>query len=353
MKRADDLGVANAEPRLGPAIRRLGVLIALVAANISSAASPPVALSGRAMGTTWVVKFVPSAGAPAPETVEHAVTERLEQLEQVFSTYRVDSELSRFNADERTEWIAVTPELARVASESRRIGELTGGAFDVTVLPLVQLWGFGAMGRAGSMPTAREIEAAREQVDWRRLEVRGEPPALRKASPRLTADFSSMAKGFAADAVSEVLVRLGVSSHLVQMGGDVKAGGSGPDGRGWRVAIERPSVDQPAVAEVIALNGNALSTSGDYRNFVVLGGRRYGHIIDPRTGAPVSGTLASVSVVHASCATSSALATALFVLGAEEGYRLATRERFAGFFQERAGSEMRVRATPEFERLRK
>lgn len=335
--------------------RIFGLMIALLAAmtaTVAKGASTPVALSGRAMGTTWSVKFVPSAPAPAADVVERAVTERLEQLEQIFSTYRADSELSRFNASGRTEWISVSPELARVATESRRISELMRGAFDVTVLPLVQLWGFGTTRRSGSLPAASEIARTREGVDWRKLKVRASPPALCKVAPRIAADFSSMAKGFAADSVSELLVRLNAPNHLVQIGGDVKAGGGGPDGAGWRVAIERPSTDSPAVAEVVALNGTALSTSGDYRNFFVSGGRRYGHIIDPRTGEPVSGTLAAVSVVHASCATSSALATALFVLGADEGYRLATAEHLAGFFQERVGAEIRVRATPELERVR-
>ena len=306
------------------------------------------------MGTSWSVKFFQPAVPLERDAVSREVTALLEKLEQQFSTYRPQSELSRFNAAGRTEWIGVSPELAFVAAESRRISELTGGAFDVTVLPLVALWGFGPDAHSGAIPAPAEIAASRRLVDWRRLEVRLDPPALRKAEPRVAADLSSLAKGFAADAVSRTLTALGAPRHLVQVGGDVRAGAAAAGATGWPVAIELPTDDAPGVAGVILLESRAVSTSGDYRNFVRVGQKRYGHIIDPRTGRPVDGDLASVSVVHDSCATSSALATALFVLGAEEGLRLATREGLACLFLLRDGTGLARRATPEFERwLRK
>jgi thiamine biosynthesis lipoprotein len=290
-----------------------GCILGMVAAR----ATEVITLSGRAMGTTWSVKFIQGANPIAPAEVQREVSNELERLEQIFSTYRAQSELSRFNAVRHTDWIPVAADMARVAEESRCISAFTGGAFDVTVHPLVQLWGFGARRRTGSVPAAGEINAARARVDWRALEVRLSPPALRKARPAITADLSSIVKGFAADRVGEILIRLGVPDHLVLVGGDVKAGGRGPEGTGWRTAIEHPSHERRSPAAVFALTGRALSTSGDYRNFFSADGRRYGHIIDPRTGVPASGELASVSVVHDSCATSSALATGLFVLGVD------------------------------------
>lgn len=326
----------------------LGCVLSLLAR-----AAEPVMITGRAMGTTWSVKFIQPAVPLTPETIDRSVAERLEQLEQLFSTYRPQSALSRFNATPSTEWIPVAPELARVAEESRQISERTDGAFDVTVLPLVQLWGFGSMRRADSVPAPNEIALARARVDWRRLETRTTPCALRKSEPDVTVDFSSMAKGFSADEIGFLLTRLGSPNHLVQIGGDVKAGGIGPEGKGWRVAIENPSGNSTSSAHVVVLRDMALSTSGDYRNSFVVERRRYGHIIDPRRGEPVAGPLAAVSVVHGSCATSSAWATALFVLGADNGFRLVEAERLACLFQERDAAETSLRATPEFERWRK
>jgi thiamine biosynthesis lipoprotein len=285
-------------------------------------------------------------------TFERSVAERLEQLEQLFSTYRPESALSRFNATPTTEWIPVAAELVHVADDSRRISELTTGAFDVTVLPLVQLWGFGSMRRTDSIPTQMEISAARARVDWRRLETRMNPPALRKTEASLAVDFSSMAKGFSADEISRLLAGLGAPNHLVQVGGDVKAAGTGVEGKGWRVAIENPS-DLSTPTEVVTLRDMALSTSGDARNFFVLEGRRYGHIIDPRRGEPASSSVVSVSVLDPSCATSSALATALFVLGDDEGFRFAAAQQLAGLLLVRAGKTITPRPTPRFEALRK
>ena len=324
----------------------------------STLAADPVTLGGRAMGTTWSVKFhqPPPPSAPlAPTEVTARISAELERLESLFSTYRPASQLSVFNTSTSTEWFPVSPELARVADASRRISELTSGAFDVTVEPLIRLWGFGPQRDRNSVPTEAQLTATRTRVDYRRLEIRISPPALRKGTPNLTADFSSMAKGFAADAVSALLTSLGAPEHLAQIGGDIKTSGSHP----WRTAIEQPAASgvsshltypPPVLAQILDLTDDALSTSGDSNNFTVLAGHRYGHIVDPRTGRPAASTLASVSVVHASCAQSSALATALFVLGPDAGYALAIREHLAVLFLIRDGNHLTRRATPEFER---
>lgn len=306
-----------------------------------------VELSGRAMGTTWRVKYATAAASPPlePEAVAREVSGCLEQLEQLLSTYRPDSELSRFNRFAETGWFSVAPEVAWVAAEARAVSGLTGGAYDATVLPLVERWGFGPHGRAAELPGAAELAVLRRRVDWRRLEVRENPPALRKTEAGVGADFSSLVKGYAADAASARLARLGAPRHLVQVGGDMRSGGAD-----WPVAIERPLEERVEVEAVVTLAGDALSTSGDYRNAYRVGARRYGHIIDPRSGAPVEGALASVSVIHASCARSSALATALFVLGPEEGWRLAEREGIAALFLVRSGAGFERRMTPAFAR---
>lgn len=313
-------------------------------------ADEPVTLTGRAMGTGWTAKYLPGDSGAVAAEVKAAVAARLEELEQLFSTYRAESALSRFNTNPSTEWIPVAPEMAFVAAESRRISERTVGAFDVTVFPLVQLWGFGGQGRSESLPASTELQRVRARVGWERLDVRAEPAALRKARRDVAADFSSMAKGFAADVMSGLLLARGLDNHLVQVGGDMKASGPGPAGDGWPVGMEQARDGGGEVARVVTLRGRALSTSGDYRNFVREGSRRYGHIIDPRTGAPTAHDLAAVSVVHAASATASAWATALFVLGPEGGFALAEREGLAAVFQVRAGEELEVRMTAAFGR---
>jgi thiamine biosynthesis lipoprotein len=312
-------------------------------------ATEPVVLSGRAMGTRWTVKFFQSNSPLNPASLHTRISEKLEQLEQQFSTYRPTSELSRFNAAKRTEWIAVSPEIARVAAAAQALSQRTGGAFDVTVSPLVQLWGFGTQRRA-SPPSAQEIAIARALVDWRRLEARQSPPALRKTQPDLSADFSSMAKGFAVDELAEQLLALGVAEGWVQIGGDIKTVGA----RGWRAGIASPGAsgsEPAATAQTLELVSRALSTSGDANNFFQYEGRRYGHIIDPRTGEPVHGELAAVSVLDGSCATSSAWATTLFVLGAEQGFTFAVRERIAALFIVRAGEGLVLKPTPEWSQV--
>jgi thiamine biosynthesis lipoprotein len=179
--------------------------------------------------------------------------------------------------------------------------------------------------------------------------VRQAPPALRRTRPGVTVDFSSIAKGFASDALSMLLNGLGVNDHFVQIGGDIKTGGHSVDEEPWRAAIETPDEDQHTVVSVVKLSGHALSTSGDYRNFVIRNGRRYGHIIDPRTGFPAATGLAAVSVIDASCARSSAFATALFVLGPTHGFKLATEQKLACVFFIRRANGFDRRATPQFE----
>jgi FAD:protein FMN transferase len=319
-------------------------------------AAEPLTLTGRAMGTTWSVKLVPPEESLEPAALTREIADRIEQLEQQFSTYRADSEISRFNAAASGEWIPVFGGLADVVAESAQISALTDGAFDVTVGPLLDAWGVGPRGRRAAAPSAGEIAAARRHVGWGLLETRLDPAALRKRDPGVRLELSSIAKGYAVDQLSGWLEARGATRHAVQIGGDIRARGDGPGGgRGWRFAVEAPREESAAIAAVVELDGGALSTSGNYRNYVVIGGRPYGHIIDPRTGHPAASRLAAVSVVHASAAWSSSLATGLFVFGPEEAWRLAVRERIACLLQVRegAGEAVTLRATAEFERLRR
>ena len=303
----------------------------------SLAAAEPVSVAGRAMGTTWRVSWMQPTTPLEAATVSRAVTAELERLEQIFSPYRANSAVTRFNRAAADEWIAVPPELADVVGLAARVSERSGGAFDITVAPLLTLWGMGPEGRRDHAPSANELANARAVVGWSKVSARTQPPALRKDLPALRLDPSSMAKGFAVDALINLLARLDCRNTLVAIGGDLRGTGAGPDGRGWRVGIERPEPDVAALTRVIELRNAALSTSGNYRRAANVGGTNAGHIVDPRTGEPATSALGSASVVQPTCALSSALATTLIVLGPEAALTFATREGVACLLQVRLG----------------
>jgi thiamine biosynthesis lipoprotein len=233
------------------------------------------------------------------------------------STYLPESELSRFNRHEGLDWYAVSPELVRVVAAGREVSKRSQGAFDVTVGPLVNLWGFGPTGRPNVVPTDEAIAECRDRVGYDRLEVREELPALRKRRADLYVDLSAIAKGFAVDEIARLLEQCGVRGYMVEIGGEVSTGGRKPDGSSWRIGIERPVATAREIQCVVELDDRSLATSGDYRNFFELQGRRYSHEIDPRTGRPVKQGLVSVSVLADDCMTADAWATALMVLGPE------------------------------------
>lgn len=302
-----------------------------------SSGSPPAAepqvvtLGGPTMGTTWSVKVV----ARTPEESRQAVSEQpriealLERINDLMSTYRAESELSRFNRQESIEPFPVSPETAKVVRRALEIGEATDGAFDVTLGPLIALWGFDAAGRRSEPPDASELARARERVGLEKARV--SDTTLVKTHPGVEVNLSGIAKGYAVDAVFGLIGAAGFRDVLVDIGGEVRASGRNAAGEPWRLGINVPrsGADPTAVLTAVPLDDAALATSGDYRNFFEAGGRRYGHIIDPRTGEPVAHDLVSVSVLAKDATTADALATAGMVLG-EERMREVLKARFPG-----------------------
>lgn len=316
-----------------------------------AAASPRAwTLDGPTMGTTWSVQ-VPRPPAELDRAALAADVEAvLTAVNQQMSTYEADSLLSRFNASSGTDWFPVSNELAAVVAHALAVSEASGGAFDVTVGPLVNLWGFGPDGRLEQVPDQAAIDAARAHVGHAQLAARQHPPALKKADARLFVDLSAIAKGHATDRVAALLDARGVGDYLVEIGGELRARGANAGGQPWRLAIEEPLTGTRAIHRVLGLSDAALATSGDYRNFFERGGVRYSHTIAPRTGRPVTHGLASVSVVAPNTTHADAMATALLVLGPEKGFELAEREGLAAYFIERDGEKFAVRHTSAFAR---
>ncbi|OMH33701.1 FAD:protein FMN transferase [Motiliproteus sp. MSK22-1] len=304
------------------------------------------AVSGATMGTSYSVKVV----APKDfdqQGLKSNVQAVLDRIESRMSTYRKDSELSRFNTSKPGQWFDVTDETAKVVALGLTISQETQGAFDMTVGPLVNLWGFGPGKVISKAPTELQINNLLTQVGYDQIEVRQTPPSLFKHQDAYL-DLSAIAKGYAVDAVADTLGSQ-FSAYLVEVGGELRAEGRKPSGENWRIAVESPVVETRDIQKVIKVEGTAIATSGDYRNYFEQDGVRYSHTIDPTTGKPIRHRLASVTVLDPSCGRADALATALMVLGEEKGLALAKSMKLPALFlvkQEQGFAEI---ITPEFE----
>ena len=296
-------------------------------------------LSGQTMGTTWSATILPAPAGTEAAALQQLLQGRLDQLNGLMSTYDPQSELSRFNDRLSSDWFPLAEETARVVALALEISTLTGGAFDVTVGPLVELWGFGAAPRGAGLPAEEQIREALAGVGYSKVRLRRQPPAVSKQAAQLRIDLSAIAKGYAVDALAELLEQQGIRNYLVEIGGEMKVAGRRGDGFPWRIAIEAPLEGRREVAAVFPLTGTALASSGNYRNFYVEDGQHYGHTLDPVSGRPVRHRLASVTVLDRDCARADALATALMVMGVDEGRRFCEEHHVAAYFQvhEQAG----------------
>jgi thiamine biosynthesis lipoprotein len=308
-------------------------------------------LSGQTMGTTWSVAMLPNPAGTGTAGLGQRLQGRLDQINGLMSTYDPESEISRFNNRAGTDWFALSEETAEVIALSLEVSALTGGAFDISVGPLVELWGFGATARGERVPTETQVREALAQVGDDKIHLRRKPAAVRKQVPELRIDLSAVAKGYAVDALAELLERQGFSNFLVEIGGEIRVSGRRGDGSPWRVAIEKPLEDTREVAAIFPLTGLALATSGNYRNFYVADGQRYAHTIDPESGRPVHHKLASVTVLDKTCARADALATALMVLGEEQGRQFCERHQIAAYFLIHENTSTVAYASPAFQRL--
>ncbi len=295
-----------------------------------------VRLAGSSMGTTWHVAYLAKDGLAGEGEVRSGIESRLEEVNRSMSTYREDSEISRFNAAPANTWIEVTTPFYNVLSTALLVGRYSGGAYDVTVGPLVDLWGFGPDPGPDAVPAAQQIASVLQRVGQDKLALGGEGTRIKK-SVDLSLDFSSLAKGYAVDRVALWLEEQGFADYLVEVGGEMRVGGLSGRGDLWRVAIEQPEPASREVAAAISLTDAAVATSGDYRNFFELDGRRYSHSIDPRTGFPVAHELVSVTVVHSSAMVADAWATALIVLGPQQALEVAQAHDLAVYFIQRDG----------------
>lgn len=338
----DDGAVARFPGRVGSGLLLVGAALLGALSLGGCGAEDYQRHSGETMGTHYHVT------ARCPVDVAAVIEAELAAVNDEMSTYLPGSTLSRFNRASPGEWFAVEAAVAEVVAAAQVLAAQSGGAFDVTVGPLVNLWGFGPE-PGGRTPAAADIEAARRDVGYQRLDVTQAPPRLRKTGP-LYVDLSAIAKGHGVDRVAQALERAGCDAMLVDVGGEVRGHGPSPAGRAWRIGVEVPDPDRAGIVQrVVSLESGSLATSGDYRNFVVRDGHRYVHTIDPRTGYPVEHALASVTVLHPSAMWADGYATLLSVLGPEAGMAFALRHELAALFLVREASRFEERYTPQFE----
>jgi thiamine biosynthesis lipoprotein len=304
--------------------------------------------AGSTMGTTYHVRVMADPKVTPVDGLEGEIAAALEDVNGRMSTYKPDSELSRFNQHLSLEPFAVSAETLAVFRISQEVSRESNGAFDITVGPLVNAFGFGPDER--KEPTDAELAKLRERVGYQKVEI--DPDGkLRKLRPDVYCDLSAVAKGYGVDKAAEAIEKRGIGRYMVEVGGEVRTKGLNAEGQPWRIGIEKPLADERAVERVVPLNNRSMATSGDYRNFYVENGKRLSHTIDPRTGRPIAHMLASVSVVHESCAWADAYATAIMVLGPEEGYQFAIDHQLAALLIVHNGEAFVEKATPAFEKI--
>jgi FAD:protein FMN transferase len=293
--------------------------------------APSVSFSGLTMGSTYRVKL---AGRGLTDAVQaaaaDAVATAFAAVDRAMSTYRPHSELSRFNAHAATTPFALSPDTLSVFGLARQASEATRGAFDVTVAPAVDAWGFGP-GRRQRLVADGERRVLERRIGWQRLALDRAAGTVAKEHAGLRADFSGIAKGYGVDRAAHALDALGIEQYLIDAGGEVRTRGRNAHGAPWQVAIEQPVAGPRRPRYVLPLSDLAIATSGDYRIFFEQDGQRYSHEIDPSTGRPIDARLASVSVVASTGAWADALGK-LIVLGPERGYACALEQKIAAHF---------------------
>ncbi len=300
-------------------------------------------LNGHTMGTTWQVRLVQAP--PEPERLRAEIEATLLDIERQMSTWREDSEITRFNLQRTTDWVPVSPEFVQVLDHAMHFSDATSGALDVTLRPLALAWGFQG-DAAPRVPAATVVDELLANAGMANLELDRAKGAVRKRNPDTEIDLSAIAKGFAVDRMAERVAAWDMRDYLVEIGGEIRVSGHRPGGGPWRVALEAPSPE--GGLQVLALADEAVATSGDYRNFFRFEGKRYAHVLDPATGRPAEHGAAVITVVAGTTVIADALATAFMAMTPEAALETAQRLQVAAQVVTRNGDAFDIRSTASF-----
>ncbi|CAI0702561.1 MULTISPECIES: FAD:protein FMN transferase ApbE [Serratia] len=326
----------------------LSALFSLLAA-CNDPQSRQIDIDGKTMGTFYSVK-VSGDIAISPQQLRRQIDAVLERANDDISTYRADSVLSRFNQSRSADPQPIPRGMADIILMAQRIGRDTGGAMDITVGPLVNLWGFGPDKRVVKAPDARQIDAAKQNVGLQHLKLlsdsRGE--WLQKDLPNMYVDLSTLGEGYGADELVRLMARNGITNYLVSVGGAVSSRGVNGQGKPWRVAIQKPTDRENAVQALVDLQGYGISTAGSYRNYFEQDGHRYSHVIDPTTGRPIDHRLVSATVIAPTALEADGWDTGLMVLGSEKALKLAEEKGLAVYLISKTDEGFSAVMTPQF-----
>jgi thiamine biosynthesis lipoprotein len=303
------------------------------------------------MGTIFQVKIAQDDSIGIDKNfLQNEIIEILKKVNSQMSTYIEDSEISLFNKYNNTDWYSISEDFAFVLEKALEISKQSSGTFDITVGKLVNLWGFGSELNEHTVPDNDQLAAIKAITGYQHLEVRLDPPSVKKVNPELYIDLSAIAKGFGVDKVAEYLDSKNIESYLVEIGGEIRTSGTNQKDESWKVGIENPD-SSSGIYEVISLGSYSIATSGDYHNYFEKNGIRYSHTIDPRTGMPISHKLASVTVVYTSCTLADAYATAINVLGPESGISFALKHELPAYLIVREEDGFVVKKTPQLDKF--
>lgn len=317
--------------------------------NSSDAGGQNLVLEGKTMGTSWRVSAAGVDPARAG-ALRQKIQAQLDADDMQLSTWKTDSALMRFNRSTSIVPWPVPEAMADIVTQALRIGEKTGGAMDITVGPLVNLWGFGPDKQPLKTPSATQIAAAKARTGLQHLSVINKSGSqyLQKDLPNLYVDLSTVGEGYAADHLAQLMSQEGISRYLVSVGGALVSRGTSGRGAPWRVAIQKPTDRENAVQAVVDINGHGISTSGSYRNYYELDGRRISHVIDPRTGAPIQHNLVSVTVIAPTALEADGWDTGLMVLGLEKAKDVVQQQGLAVYMIYKQGDTFRSWMSPQF-----
>jgi thiamine biosynthesis lipoprotein len=308
-------------------------IFSVVSCDNNSRKSGLLTLNGFTMGTSYTVKINEPRSKFDPLQIKKSIDTLLDDLNAKMSTYLPDSELSRINQSRSTEWLNISDDLYEVIKQAVNIYNLSEGAFDITIGPLVNLWGFGPDKKPASVPDDRQIQILLNTMGTNKIHLNDFPKAIKKEDIDVYIDLSGIAKGYAVDRIADLLqYQFSINNFMIEIGGEIRAKGINPDKQSWRIGIEKPVGQQRSVERIINLDNTGMATSGDYRNYFVDNGIHYSHFIDPRTGKPVTHPLVSVTVLHSESMIADAWATALQVLGHEKGINLVNKFNLPVFF---------------------
>lgn len=309
----------------------------------------PTVLEGKTMGTFWRVSLV-NIDARQAQQLQTKIEQQLASDDGLLSTWKNDSALMRFNHAASTAPWKVDPAMADIVTSALRVGAKTAGAMDITVGPLVNLWGFGPDKQPLKTPDQAQIDAAKARTGLQHLTVinRAGEQFLQKDRPDLFVDLSTVGEGYAADHLAQLMEQNGINRYLVSVGGALVSRGMNAQGQPWRVAIQKPTDRENAVQAVVDINGHGISTSGSYRNYYELDGKRISHVIDPRSGRPIQHTLVSVTVIAPTALEADAWDTGLMVLGTEQAKAVAQREGLAVYMISKQGNSFSSWMSPQF-----